>query len=358
MSYPKRIQQSSLSIYDLITVGDPDLWIPSEELEAILNAGLRGRNFGPLPLRTRSRVFNEEICRILGYPVPATFKKTKPRFPGQNFDKYVQKANNLQVWNDELDATRRYVIIRLAENEEILLVKVVTGADLALLDKTGTLTQKYQARLVPNPGVPVEFISANDTERLIPLLHQGGGNFLISVVPNARPLRGQLLPIKEIGLRLKQLLGIEFKDSGLDQERNRGAALHGLVCKALGYSSYEDDGRFPDVKNQLLEVKLQTSPTIDLGLVTPSSEAALDLPQIAGITVRHCDVRYALFYGTNIGGMVKITNLYITTGQDFFSRFPQFQGKVLNKKLQIPLPSSFFSSNAKSIKDEGVEFDF
>ena len=100
--------------------------------------------------------------------------------------------------------------------------------------------------------------------------------------------------------------------------------------------------RFPDVRNQLLEVKLQTSPTIDLGLVRPASEEPLDVPQVAGTQVRHCDVRYALFYAQTDGAKVTLTHLYLTTGASFFSRFPQFGGKVLNKKLQIPLPSDFF----------------
>ena len=135
---------------------------------------------------------------------------------------------------------------------------------------------------------------------------------------------------------------IRFKDAGHDQERNRGAALHELVCRELGYADYRDDGRFPDVRQQLLEVKLQTSPTIDLGLVCPDSEAPLDVPQIGGQQVRHCDVRYAIFCATTDGVTVTLTRFYLTTGQRFFSRFPQFQGKVLNKKLQIPLPSDFF----------------
>ncbi len=115
-----------------------------------------------------------------------------------------------------------------------------------------------------------------------------------------------------------------------------------LVCRQLGYTDYRDDGRFPDVRQQLLEVKLQTSPTIDLGLVRPDSEAALDVPQIDGQQIRHCDVRYAIFYALTDGATVTLTRFYLTTGQRFFSRFPQFQGKVLNKKLQIPLPSNFF----------------
>ena len=54
------------------------------------------------------------------------------------------------------------------------------------------------------------------------------------------------------------------------------------------------------------------------------------------------DVRYAVFYARSDGKDVTLTNLYVTTGEMFFSRFPRFEGKVVNKKLQIPLPSEFF----------------
>jgi hypothetical protein len=144
---------------------------------------------------------------------------------------------------------------------------------------------------------------------------------------------------------------IRFKDTGADQERNRGAALHRLVCEALGYASYQDDGQFPDVRHQLLEVKLQTSTTIDLGLVLPSSAEPLDVPNIAGRQVRHCDVRYAIFCATTDGALVTLTHLLLTTGEAFFGRFPPFQGRVLNKKLQVPLPRDFFGRDAEGLPD-------
>ncbi|WP_260580792.1 hypothetical protein [Sphingopyxis sp. PET50] len=53
-------------------------------------------------------------------------------------------------------------------------------------------------------------------------------------------------------------------------------------------------------------------------------------------------MRYAIFSGITDGATVTLTHFYLTTGERFFSRFPQFQGRVLNKKLQIPLPSDFF----------------
>jgi len=339
-NYVKSVADSGLTIYDPIEIGDPELWVPTPELEAILDEKLRGISLAGLALRTRSKVVKESVCRALGYPVPSSFKKTQPRFVGQMFDTYAQKSNNLQVWNEELSPTRRYVILRVDEVDQIARVKVVNGEELAQLDTAGTLTQKYQARLIPGVASE-ELVSPTDTDALLPHT-RAWANLAQTVSPIDHPAHGLILPIGEVFERLRGAVGRSFPDAGWDQERNRGAALHRIVCERLGYADYRDDGHFPDVRNQLLEVKLQTSPTIDLGLVRPSSEEPLDVPQIAGTQVRHCDVRYALFYAQTDGAEVTLTRLYLTTGASFFSRFPQFGGKVLNKKLQIPLPSDFF----------------
>lgn len=338
--YAGAIAASGLTIYDPIEVGDPKLWIPTPELETLLDTALVGIGGLDLPIRTRSKIVKQHVCRALGYPVPKSFKKVQPRFFGQMFDTYAQKSNNLQVWNEELAPSRRYVIPRISEAGIITRVKVVNGEELAQLDTTGTLTQKYQARLIPGAATH-ELIAQDDTDALAPHV-RAGANLAQTVSPVDHPAHGLILPIAEIYARLSQAVGRTFRDAGWDQERNRGAALHRIVCELLGYADYRDDGRFPDVRNQLLEVKLQTSPTIDLGLVRPNSEEPLDVPQVAGTQVRHCDVRYALFYAQTDGTEVKLTHFYLTTGAAFFTRFPQFGGKVLNKKLQIPLPSYFF----------------
>jgi hypothetical protein len=338
-AYVENIRNSGLTIYDSIEVGDINLWIPAPALESLLSAELKGLNLAGLPLRTRAKVVKTAICKALGYPVPTSFAKTKPRFPGQLFDTYTQKSNNLQVWNEELASTRRYVIIRISDDDVVQKVKVVTGDSLSQLDTTGTLTQKYQARLICRLE-QAELISANDTG--IVRAATNSRAVLQGLSPTENPSVGALLPIAIVFSRLQPLIGDSFPDRGYDQERRRGQDLHKLVCDALGYSTYADDGQFPDVRNQLLEVKLQTSPTIDLGLVCPNSQDPLDVPKIQGKQLRHCDVRYALFYATTDGTKVTITHFFLTTGEKFFSRFPQFQGKVLNKKLQIPLPADFF----------------
>ncbi|RYD86054.1 MAG: restriction endonuclease [Verrucomicrobiaceae bacterium] len=338
--YVSAIRKSGLSIYDAVLVGDPLLWLPTPELEAILDKGLAGLSLDGLPLRTRSKTVKEEVCRILGYPIPKSFKKTKPRFPGQMFDTYSQKASNLQVWNEELSGTRRYVIIQVNQNDVVGRVKVVTGESLALLDRTGTLTKKYQARCIPGTA-STELIAKSDTTRLLTAV-SAQAKVHPDATPVQHPVAGEIISIAELYRNLSGLVGSRFKDAGIDQERNRGAELHRLVSKALGYSNHRDDGQFPDIRHQLLEVKLQTSPTIDLGVVTPASKEPLDVPMINGHQVRHCDVRYAIFYGRTDGFQVQLTNFFLSTGEAFFSRFPQFGGKVLNSKLQMKLPDDFF----------------
>jgi hypothetical protein len=339
-TYKEKVEKSGLSIYDEIEIGDPDLWIPSEELEYLLRKGLVGISLVGLPLRTRSKVVKEHVCSALGYDKPKSFRKTQPRFPGQNFDSYTQKSNNLQIWNEELSPTRRYAIIRISNEDIITDVRVVTGDVLAVLDTTGTLTQKYQASCIVG-SEKAELVSATDTETVSRIT---GKNLDLSEFesPVAYPDKGTILPIEEVYEKLSTIVGNSFPDLGSDQERNRGGALHSLVCTALGYRTFQDNGQFPDVRHQLIEVKLQTSPTIDLGLVLPSSNDPLDIPKIGDRNILHSDVRYAVFYAVTDGTTVEIKNFFLSTGRDFLRRFPQFQGKVLNKKIQIPLPSDFF----------------
>lgn len=344
-SYPSRIHASSLSIYDLVAVHQPALFIPSAELENLLNTGLAGKSLHGLALRTRSKVVKELVCKTLGYPIPKSFKKTRPRFPGQDFDIYVQKSSNLQIWNEEVTATRRYVLIRVTEEGLILGVRVIEGEALALLDTTGTLTQKYQARL-GSISEAYELITETDSTHLASLLKNPCAP-LQQEKPSDKPHAETLMPIAVLFSKLQSLIGRSFLHLGHDQERNRGGALHEMVCAALGYSSYSDNGQFPDVRHQLLEVKLQTSPTIDLGLVTPDSQEPLKGISLGGFPVRHCDVRYAIFHGSLEDKNVRLNGLILSTGEKFFTRFKRFEGKVVNRKIQINLPRNFFPCDAK-----------
>jgi len=334
------IGASGLTIYDAIPRGDEGLWLDSESLEVLVENGLVGLSLKGLPLRTRSKAVKEAVCRALGYPVPSSFARTRPRFPGQDFDTYVQKANNLQIWNEEVVADRRYVVIGVTREDVVDRIRVVDGHLLASLDRTGTLTQKYQARYERQRGTREKRLV--DTRVVAGLL--GRGLAIGSAEPTDDPVPGEVLPIQQVLERLGRLVGRSFADTGAGSDRARGSALHEIVSRELGYARYHDAGSFPDMKNQLLEVKLQTSPTIDLGLVRPDSTDPLEMKKIGGRQIRHCDVRYAVFGARLREGEVELLAVDVVTGEEFFELFPQFQGKVVNRKLQIPLPGDFFDA--------------
>jgi hypothetical protein len=316
------IRASGLTIYD--PVESAGLRLATPELEAVLDAGLPGLSLN-YPIRTRSKVLKTKVCEVLGYPIPKSFRKTQPRFPGQDFDTYVQKSNNLQIWNEEVSPTRRYVLVRVDDNNIVSRVRVVTGISIAKLDPTGTLTTKYQAKAQVAPTGCV-LVSAADTDRVLAARQAG------------------LLPIDRLFEVVEDLCGKGFPDPGAVQERNRGAALHRMICEAIDNRPYADFGQFPDIREQLLEVKLQMSPTIDLGLVSPdSTEPIADMPEF-----RHCDVRYAVCYAETDRKRVLIRHVVLTTGEDFFGFFRRFGGLVRNAKLQIPLPRNFFDQTKGS----------
>lgn len=321
---PQAIAASGLTIYDSLA-NRPDLWLDQDSLQSLLQVGLEGLNLD-YPLRTRSKVVKSAVREVLGYPIPTKFARSKPRFPGQDFDTYVQKSDNLQIWNEEVTPARRYVVIRVDEMNRVTKVRVVTGEVLAKFDSTGTLTQKFQARS-RGPVSQSHLVSVSDTatfQKLADVIDSEAGDALI--------------PVASLFERLKRLVGRTLDHVDLDQERNRGAVLHELVAKAIGLYEFNDTGQFPDIPEQLIEIKLQTASTIDLGLVCPDDTRPLVcLPQL-----RHCDVRYAVFFGTVSGDTVILNHLVLATGEDFFQFFRRFEGKVTNKKIQLKLPSNFF----------------
>lgn len=157
------------------------------------------------------------------------------------------------------------------------------------------------------------------------------------LLPVSPPVHGKVLSVRALYDRLLGLVGRRMEYS--TSERLRGERLHRLACEVLGLGSYADTGRFPDIVCQALEVKLQTSPTIDLGLVTPDSDGpAVTLSP----RLRHSDARYLVAYGGHDTEVLRVEHIVVSTGADFFQEFQRFGGLVQNRKLQLRLPSSFF----------------
>ena len=244
--YAGAIRARGLTIYDPVAVGDPELWIPLHDLESILRSALQGRDLGGLPLRTRSKVAKELVCRALGYPTPKSFRKTRPRFPGQLFDTYVQKSDNLQIWNEAIDPSRRYVLIRLGPDDTVASVRVVAGTDIAVMDTTGTLTTKYQARMLESDG-NAELATPIDTGRVRSLLSEGSHS-PPPTFPTSDPAPGSLLAIADLFESLRGLVGTAISDAADAQERVTN------LCVVAGRDFFD---KFPAMKGMTINRKLQ-----------------------------------------------------------------------------------------------------
>ena len=139
------IETLGVSVYDDPVTADSSLFYAPDELESLLREELVGReDLAGVPIRTRSFLAKRLVCSALGYEPPKSFRRVNPRLPHPTIDVYVQQSNNLQIWNADIDARRRYVILILGEGR-IVDVRVIAGADLAQFDRTGTLTSKFQA---------------------------------------------------------------------------------------------------------------------------------------------------------------------------------------------------------------------
>ncbi len=336
IDYTENIARSGLTIYDAVDPFDQYLYIPTPELQRLISNRLVGLSLEGYALRTRSKIVKTEICEALGYPVPTSFKKTQPRFLGQNFDVYNQQSRNVQIWNEDVDVDRRYVFVQINNASIVTAVKVITGDELAHYDRTGKLTTKYQATMT---SYGRDICSECDTSAVDGWIIKGNRS-LLAANPNSFPARMQLLKVGEVYERLLPMVGQSINYLNSVQERNRGAELHSMICDHLGYAIYEDDGTYPDILNQLLEVKLQTSPTIDLGLHSPEDGKAII--QVDDMIFYSEDVRYAIFDGEVCGNRIILRNLYVVTGKDFTSYFPLFGGRGTNAKIQLPLPYDFF----------------
>jgi hypothetical protein len=333
------ISAAGLDIYEPLAE-HPELVYSRAEIEELLRHELKGSVFDG-PIRSRSKLAKAAVCCALGYPQPGAFKRVRPRFPGQDLDVYVQQHDNFQVWNEELSPTRRYVLLRVNEVGHLVAVRVAEGIELAAFDRTGTLTSKHQAKR-RSGATGNKLVSPSDTSAFVAELEPAGEitrETLRGLLPTSPPARGKVLSVGALYDRLLGLVGREFEYSS--SERLRGEQLHRMACEVLDLGSYGDTGRFPDIVCQALEVKLQTAPTIDLGLITPDSDgpATTLSPRL-----RHSDVRYLIAYAVHDTRVVQVDHIVVSTGADFFEEFQRFGGLIQNQKLQLHLPNGFFQT--------------
>lgn len=150
---------------------------------------------------------------------------------------------------------------------------------------------------------------------------------------------------------LKKMLAEKLVGLKLDAAatKNRGQALEKKCLELLGYGIKERDllyGAFPDIRNQLLEVKVQDSPTVDLGKFSPEKEEIV----IENSRLTTFDVRYLIAL-TNPTTEI-IEGIILAPGEKLGELFSYVSDKSF--KCQRTIPMAFFDSfYGKSVFNPG-----
>lgn len=140
----------------------------------------------------------------------------------------------------------------------------------------------------------------------------------------------------------KELIGLKLDAAST---KNRGQTLEKKVLQLLGYEVKEKDllyGAFPDIKNQLLDVKVQDTQTVDLGRFSPEREEIV----IESANLTTFDVRYLIAL-TNPKTEI-IEGLILSPGEKLGELFSYVSDE--SYKCQRSIPINFFEKyNGKSV---------
>lgn len=140
---------------------------------------------------------------------------------------------------------------------------------------------------------------------------------------------------------LKKIVAEKLVGRKLDAAatKNRGQALERMTLDLLGYSLENNEvlhGGFPDIRNQLLEVKVQDSPTVDLGRFSPEREEIV----IEEGNLTTFDVRYLIALTNPKSGIIE--GVILAPGEKLGEVFSYISSE--SYKCQRSIPMSFFDS--------------
>ncbi len=293
-------------------------------------------------------------------------KKTKKGIPKillQCVDTYIVTSGesyNLQVWNripnsnailihyNDGNVIRakdiRFVIVKIdMKSDKIESVIIMTPQFIeTTFGKFGIPTLKHQLMISDKKRKEIE-------ARKPPILFESDTE-IIKKLAKCEKIIKQKSSIKD-NPELKNLYKLEvIRDSfqsrliGMSipslQTKNKGQLLEKEISDLLGYENENItlmEGLYPDIRHQLLEVKIQDSPTVDLGKYSPLILES-NFSKLENVTTE--DVRYLIALTDKKDLTVKA--LVLMPGKnlgDYFSYVSE-----TSYKCQRSIPMSFLNS--------------
>jgi len=293
--------------------------------------------------------------------------KGVPKITREYLDTYIVTSGssyNLQVWNRIPAAETLLIKYESGESlkcTDVRFVFVKIDTEKNIVASVIILTPEYIERNFGNFGKPTvknqllisrkvrrdisesrdKILSFNDTKKLSYLIRDDFNTPNSGMVedPDVRNLFSIAVLKKNVA---EKLIGYKLNVAAT---KNRGQALERKVLDLLGYTIQENDllyGAFPDIRNQLLEVKVQDSPTVDLGKFSPEKEEIV----VNDLNLTTFDVRYLIAL-TNPETEI-IEGIILSPGEKLGELFSYVS--LESYKCQRNIPMSFFEkNNGKSV---------
>lgn len=145
----------------------------------------------------------------------------------------------------------------------------------------------------------------------------------------------------------KCLFPLKGKALAATDTKTRGQLLEREVANLLGYAPTDGlVGGYPDIPNQLLEIKVQDSPTIDLGAHSPLFEERI----VKAYRITTKDIRYFIALTNPHNGVIE--DYVLTAGRELGKYFNYVPTK--SYKCQRSIPMDFFAQQkGKAICNPG-----
>jgi len=293
------------------------------------------------------------------YEIVPPKKKGIPKITREFIDTYMVtsgKSYNLQVWN-RIPASQsllikyetggslkcnnvRFIFVKIDIEQHKIACIIIASPDYIVrrFGKFGKQTVKHQLLISAKIRQQIyqsedKILFFKDSKKLTYLVTHDFENPQDDMVQEAKS--NKLFSLELIKSRVAtKLIGYKLP---ANSTKKRGQALERKVLELLGYSTTDKDllyGAYPDIPNQLLEVKVQDTQTVDLGKFSPEYEEVIN----EELNITTYDVRYLIAL-TNAKTEI-IEGIILGPGEKLGEIFSYVSDK--SYKCQRSIPMSFF----------------
>jgi len=318
-----------------------------------------GSNIRKLIAKTLEQYPFPEPALDEAYEIVPPKKKGIPKITREFIDTYIVtsgKSYNLQVWNrvpasktllikyesgESLKCTDvRFIFTKIdIEQSEVACIIIATPTYIAKkFGKFGKPTIKHQLLISTKIRQRIyrsadKILFFKDSKKLSYLITDDFDTQKSDMVNE--PKSNEIYSLELIkNMVAEKLIGFKF---AADSTKKRGQALERKVLELLGYSTKNEVllyGAYPDIPNQLLEVKIQDTQTVDLGKFTPENEEVINKE----LNITTFDVRYLIAL-TNPETEI-IEGIILSPGEKLGEVFSYVSDK--SYKCQRSIPMGFF----------------